>query len=131
MVLEQAGRARRLEHSAIAIASCAALLFSSACFGGQSPQPTGTSAQAAATTPPPAPPRPSPSPLASPSPSPEPAAAGATYTVGEGDTLVTISQKVYGDGTLWRKIYDANKGLIGENPDSIKAGSELKIPPKD
>ncbi len=76
------------------------------------------------------------SPVASPSPSTAPgSAASATgasqsYTVKDGDTLLKIAEKFYGDGTLWRRIYDANKDSIGENPDALKVGSKLSIPPK-
>jgi nucleoid-associated protein YgaU len=50
--------------------------------------------------------------------------------VGEGDTLATIAQQYYEDSGQWRKIYEANKDAIGEDPDSIKIGQSLKIPPK-
>lgn len=56
--------------------------------------------------------------------------SGQTHTVGEGETLATIAQQYYEDGAQWRKIYDANKDAIGDNPDSIKIGQTLKIPPK-
>ena len=48
-----------------------------------------------------------------------------------GDTLGTIAQKFYNDPTLWRKIYEANRAAIGDNPDAIKVGMQLRIPPKD
>ncbi|MCC7105192.1 MAG: LysM peptidoglycan-binding domain-containing protein, partial [Chloroflexi bacterium] len=77
---------------------------------------------------------------ASPSPSPAPAGrppaatatpAGAerTYTVEAGDTLGSIAQKMYGDSSQWRKIYDANRSAIGDNPDAVKIGTQLRIPP--
>ena len=53
-----------------------------------------------------------------------------TYTVKEGDTLSVIAKKIYGDESDYQKIYDANKDLIGPNPDLIKPGQELTIPPK-
>jgi nucleoid-associated protein YgaU len=70
-----------------------------------------------------------PSPSPSPSPSPPPA-AGESYTVAEGDTLATIAEKVYGDSSLWRPIYEANRSAIGENPDNVRIGTTLRIPPK-
>ena len=73
------------------------------------------------------------SPAASPVSSPGPSSAeqgGQTHTVGEGDTLATIAQQYYEDSGQWRKIYEANKDAIGEDPDSIKIGQSLKIPPK-
>jgi nucleoid-associated protein YgaU len=51
--------------------------------------------------------------------------------VGEGETLATIAEQYYEDGAQWRRIYDANKEAIGDNPDSIKIGQTLKIPPKE
>jgi nucleoid-associated protein YgaU len=51
--------------------------------------------------------------------------------VEEGDTLATISQKFYGDPTMWRRIYDANRSALGDNPDAIKIGTQLRIPPKE
>jgi nucleoid-associated protein YgaU len=77
--------------------------------------------------------RPSPSPAASPLASPSPRATGAeqTYTVEPGDTLASISQRFYDDPTGWRRIYEANRAAIGDDPDAIKVGTELKIPPKE
>ena len=37
-----------------------------------------------------------------------------------GDTLLTIAEQFYGDATQWRKIYDANKDVIGADPDKLK-----------
>lgn len=53
---------------------------------------------------------------------------GGTYTVGSGDVLGTISQKVYGTATKWRKIYDANRDVIGGDPNQLKPGMVLRIP---
>jgi nucleoid-associated protein YgaU len=56
---------------------------------------------------------------------------GQTHTVGEGDTLASLAQQYYEDPAEWRKIYEANKDAIGENPDALKIGQTLKIPPKE
>ena len=55
---------------------------------------------------------------------------GRTYTVQPGDSLSAIAQKFYGDGSeqSWRKIYDANKAVIGPDPNQIQVGMILKIP---
>ena len=53
------------------------------------------------------------------------------YTVKEGDTLSLIAKKIYGDESKYKKIYEANKDLIGPDPDLIKVGLELTIPPKE
>jgi nucleoid-associated protein YgaU len=64
---------------------------------------------------------------------PKEAAASATwtgglYTVSTGDVLGLISQKVYGTSKKWKKIYDANRDVIGENPNALKVGAQLRIP---
>ncbi|WP_227835498.1 LysM peptidoglycan-binding domain-containing protein [Clostridioides sp. ES-S-0010-02] len=50
-----------------------------------------------------------------------------THKVGKGDSLWSLAKKYYGNGDLWKKIYDANKKLI-KNPDVIKDGWVLIIP---
>ena len=52
-----------------------------------------------------------------------------TVTVATGDSLSVISGREYGVQKLWPIIYDANKGLIGANPDNIRVGTTLVIPP--
>ncbi|MCC7367704.1 MAG: LysM peptidoglycan-binding domain-containing protein [Chloroflexi bacterium] len=112
------------------------LILACGWVGGSTPTPTPAAVTAVASpasgTPsgPLTPPSPSPAPPSpSPSPSPSPA-AGETYTVAEGDTLATIAERFYGDPSAWRRIYDANRSLIGENPDSVKIGMQLRIPPR-
>ncbi|WP_199615551.1 LysM peptidoglycan-binding domain-containing protein [Paenibacillus alkalitolerans] len=51
-----------------------------------------------------------------------------TYTVRSGDTLWTIAKKTLQDGSRWKEIYNANKALIGPNPDTIVPGQSLRIP---
>jgi nucleoid-associated protein YgaU len=112
--------------------------------GGNAAAPTVT-AVAPASSPAAAAPSPARPALASPvaSPSPPSAGGGATptataaaeasgdsYEVQSGDTLATISQQFYGDPTQWRRIYDANKDTIGADPDKLKLGMKLTIPPK-
>jgi nucleoid-associated protein YgaU len=50
-----------------------------------------------------------------------------TYTVQSGDTLWRISEKIYGNGSSYMKIFEANTGLL-KDPDQILPGQELKIP---
>ncbi|MBQ8435344.1 MAG: LysM peptidoglycan-binding domain-containing protein [Oscillospiraceae bacterium] len=50
-----------------------------------------------------------------------------TYTAKSGDTLYKIAKKYYGDGSYKSKIYDANKKVIGSNPNDIK-GKTLTLP---
>lgn len=123
-------RARWLVHALIV---GTVLVMACGWVGGGPPTPTVT-APATAPTPSPSPERspvaPPPSPPPSPSPSPSPAAEGESYTVADGDTLATIAERFYGDPTLWRRIYDANRGTIGDNPDNVRVGTTLRIPPK-
>lgn len=51
-----------------------------------------------------------------------------TYTVKSGDCLWNIAKKFYGDGSLYTKIYNANKKIIGSNPNLIYPGQVLTIP---
>lgn len=51
-----------------------------------------------------------------------------SYTVKPGDSLWAIAKRVYGDGSRWREIYDANARTIGTDPNTITAGQELRIP---
>lgn len=54
--------------------------------------------------------------------------SGGLYEVKSGDVLGTISQTVYGTSRSWKKIYDANRDVIGDNPNSLKLGTLLRIP---
>ena len=51
----------------------------------------------------------------------------ASYTVKSGDTLSKIGQH---HGVAWRDIHEANRDVIGDNPDLIKPGQKLRIPRK-
>lgn len=45
-------------------------------------------------------------------------------------SLWGIAQHFYGNGSLWPKIYEANKAIIGGNPNLIHPGQIFIIPPK-
>ncbi|MCI0638290.1 MAG: LysM peptidoglycan-binding domain-containing protein [Gemmataceae bacterium] len=51
-----------------------------------------------------------------------------TYVVVKGDYLSKIAKAFYGDGGLWPRIYQANRDVIGPNPNLIHPGQELVIP---
>jgi nucleoid-associated protein YgaU len=51
-----------------------------------------------------------------------------TYTVKSGDSLSKIAKNLYGDAQQWHKIYEANKDVIGANPNMIQPGQTFKIP---
>ena len=46
------------------------------------------------------------------------------YEVKAGDNLSKIGKKF---GKSWQDIYNANKDIIGSNPDLIKPGQKLKV----
>ena len=50
------------------------------------------------------------------------------HVVVGGDTLSGIAKKYYDDAGKYLKIYEANKAVIGDNPDLIKPCMELVIP---
>ena len=50
-----------------------------------------------------------------------------TYIVREGDCLWSIAEEQFGDGMYWSNIYEANCELIGDNPDLLYVGWELKM----
>ena len=51
------------------------------------------------------------------------------HVVAFGESLWSIAQRYYGDGTLWQVIYDGNRGVIGANPSLIYPSTRLTIPP--
>lgn len=51
-------------------------------------------------------------------------------SVQEGETIYAIAQEIYGDGNMWSKLRDFNKGKIGANG-SVREGVTLTFPPKD
>lgn len=56
------------------------------------------------------------------------ATQGESYTVVSGDSLSKIAKRHYGDASKWHQIYEANKGIIGANPDHIEVGQVLTLP---
>ena len=114
------------------------------------PPPNVTQSQTQTNTQPPAPnPSPAPTPppsgnLPVPTPTPVPPRSGApaptpapvqnkqTVTVCEWPnwcgSLWGIAAHFYGNGANWPKIYQANKALIGSNPNRIHPGQVLVIP---
>jgi nucleoid-associated protein YgaU len=53
--------------------------------------------------------------------------AVSTYTVVKGDSLSKIAKRLWGDASLWPRIYDANRTTISD-PDLIHPGQVLNIP---
>ena len=50
-----------------------------------------------------------------------------TYIVRQGDTLTGIAKKQTGTSANWKAIYNANKKIIGNNPNKIYPGQKLVI----
>jgi nucleoid-associated protein YgaU len=49
------------------------------------------------------------------------------HEVKPGDTLWKIAEQYYGDGSLYTKIFEANKDVL-DDPNKIKVGQKLRIP---
>lgn len=50
-----------------------------------------------------------------------------TYVVQPGDTLTSISRKVYGTTGRWQEIFEANRGILRSEND-LRVGQVLRIP---
>lgn len=51
----------------------------------------------------------------------------AVYEVRAEDTLSRIADKVYGDASAWRRIFEANRDVL-DGPDDLRLGMRLIIP---
>lgn len=99
------------------------------------PAPTASDAPSApAATPAPATPEATPAPAAPAATAPPAEAPAAlapntptTHVIASGDTLWDLAKQFYGDGTLWRKISEANGN---PTPRHLTVGKELQIPSK-
>ena len=49
------------------------------------------------------------------------------HEVTKGDSLWKIAERYYGDGSLYPKIFEANRDVL-KDPDRIKVGQRLRIP---
>jgi len=59
--------------------------------------------------------------------SPEPTEKVEYYVIKSGDTLSGIAAKYYGKGSLYPRIFEANREVI-KNPDLIYPGQKIRIP---
>ncbi|MBX5221302.1 LysM peptidoglycan-binding domain-containing protein [Rhizobium sp. NLR8a] len=83
----------------------------------------------------PAPAAPAPATPAAPAPAAEPAPAASapaattpsTHVIAAGDTFWDLAVSFYGDGTLWRKLSEANGK---PNPHHLTVGKEIQVPAK-
>ena len=58
----------------------------------------------------------------------DPGISGDLYTVVQGDCLWNIAKARYGSGIDYIKIYEANRDVIGDNPDLIYPGTVFVLP---
>ncbi|HYP03581.1 MAG TPA: hypothetical protein VER57_03425, partial [Cyanobium sp.] len=55
----------------------------------------------------------------------------ALYTVQPDDErggLMLIAHRIYGNPERWTRIYEANRHIIGANPNIVRAGQQLALP---
>ncbi|PDT11890.1 5'-nucleotidase C-terminal domain-containing protein [Rhizobium sp. M1] len=94
------------------------------------PAPAAPAAPAPATEPAPAAPA---APAPAPEPTPAPAASApaattpSTHVIAAGDTFWDLAETFYGDGTLWRKLSEANGK---PDPRHLMVGKEIQVPAK-
>lgn len=50
-----------------------------------------------------------------------------TYIVQKDDCLWSIAKRELGDGIYWGELYEANRDVIGDNPDLLWIGAELDL----
>lgn len=50
------------------------------------------------------------------------------HRVKQGESLWSIAEDRYGDGSMWKKIYRANREMIGPDPDHLRVGQALTLP---
>lgn len=57
-----------------------------------------------------------------------PSTAASTYQIKPGDTLYKIAREHYGDETMFAKIWETNKGVIGADRSRLPVGATLQLP---
>jgi len=51
------------------------------------------------------------------------------YTIRSGDSLSSIAGQFYGDPGAWKRIWQTNRDQLGTDPDALKPGMIIRIPP--
>ncbi|MCH2133249.1 MAG: LysM domain-containing protein [Phycisphaerales bacterium] len=57
-----------------------------------------------------------------------PAPTGRTHTIGDGETLSSIAEDHLGHERHWYRLYELNKGRIGDNPNRLVVGMVIAVP---
>ena len=52
------------------------------------------------------------------------------YTVRRGESLSIIAARQLGDGSRWNEVYRMNRDIIGPNPDGLREGMTIMLPPR-
>lgn len=55
-------------------------------------------------------------------------ATGKVAVVGPGETLSLIAQRELGSVDAWQRLYEANKDVVGPDPNLVYAGMTLRVP---
>ena len=67
-------------------------------------------------------------PTRGPRPRPTPAPDRRVHVVQSGDDLWSLAQRFYGEGREWRRIAQANPGVLTGGPDRLQVGWRLVVP---
>lgn len=59
-----------------------------------------------------------------------PAGELRAYTVKRGESLSVIASRQLGDGSRWNELYRMNRDIIGPNPDGLREGMTIQLPPR-
>jgi hypothetical protein len=55
-------------------------------------------------------------------------ACGGSYVIAPGDTLSRVAQRAYGDPMLWDLLVEANRDLLGGDPEHLAVGMSVAVP---
>ena len=53
---------------------------------------------------------------------------GGSYAIARGDTLSRVAQRAYGDPMLWDLLVEANRDVLGGDPEHLAVGMSIAIP---
>jgi nucleoid-associated protein YgaU len=56
-----------------------------------------------------------------------PGAVRRTYAVQAGDSLMKIARDMYGDASLWTKLFYENRDTL-DRPNQLRVGQVLRVP---